>query len=123
MKAVSLVGGKLVELDFLHDLADHALENAACRGRLLALIVDDDLAHAEEEGVERVVGLWQPIMRHLKECRDDSISDKLRGYAWGVVTDLTNQQEDYTKLALIQLTGGDKGVQNQEVVFSLKLEE
>ena len=94
MKAVSLVGGQLVELDFLYDLADHTLEHAACRGRLLPLIVDDYLAHAEEEGVERVVRLWQPIVRHLKKGRDDSIPNELRGHAWRVVADLTNKQED-----------------------------
>jgi hypothetical protein len=94
VEAVSLVGGQLVELDFLYDLADHTLEYAACRGRLLPLIVDDDLAHAEEEGVERVVRLWQPVMRHLEKGRDDSISDELRGHAWRVVADLPNKQED-----------------------------
>jgi len=94
VEAVSLVGGQLVELDFLYDLADHALENAACRCGLFPLIVDDDLAHAEEEGVERVVRLWQPVMCDLKKGRDDSIPDELRGHTWRVVADLTNQQED-----------------------------
>jgi len=57
--------------------------------------VNDDLTHTEEEGVERVIGLWKPIMRDLKQDRDDSIPDELGGHTRGVVADLTNQQEDY----------------------------
>ncbi len=53
--------------------------------------MNDDLTHAEEEGVERVVCLRKPIMCDLKQGRDDSIPDELGGHTWGVVTDLTNQ--------------------------------
>jgi hypothetical protein len=56
--------------------------------------VNDDLTHAEEEGVERVIGLWKPIMSDLKQDRNDSIPDELGGHTRGVVTDLTNQQKD-----------------------------
>jgi hypothetical protein len=94
MEDVSLVRGELVEFDLLHDLADNALENTACGGCLFPLIVNDDLTHAEEEGVERVIGLWKPIMSDLKQDRNDSIPDELGGHTRGVVTDLTNQQED-----------------------------
>lgn len=91
MEDVSLVGGELVELNFLDDLADNALENTAFGSSLFPLIVNDDLTHAEEEGVERVLGLWKPIMCDLKQDRDDSIPDELGSHARGVVTDLTNQ--------------------------------
>jgi hypothetical protein len=33
-------------------------------------------------------------MCHLEKGRNDTIPDELRGHAWGVVADLTNQQED-----------------------------
>jgi hypothetical protein len=94
MEDVSLVRGELVEFDLLHDLADNALENTACGGCLFPLIVNDDLTHAEEEGVERVIGLWKPIMSDLKKDRNYSIPDELGRHTRGVVTDLTNQQKD-----------------------------